>query len=143
MKIRTQHVSNSSTSSFVGWGWLFSDVVVEDANKFIDVIKNSIKTSEHREEYKQQLIDTFSKIEIENGQTVDSIKEDDYSVLEFIGITYQYLPEEFDMGGGGFVSEPEYEQSAKDMCKALENELQAKGLGVLCRPSYFQEAYHD
>jgi len=93
MKLRTQFVSNSSTSSFVGWGYATSEIIITDVEKLYEKL---FPTDQYEDQDVQAFDDAVNIVESET--TLEEIESalsefDDYEYALF-GKDVQYSGED-------------------------------------------------
>ncbi len=148
MKIRLQHVSNSSSSSFVGWGWMIDQIKVVDQKKIQQAVmktvnKKVIECSWMKKEDAQEWLERFQNAEDCNGSSlsdlIHSVYEDDpYEMLDMMGIPHDSCYEEW-----GVIVQPDYEETPKQAVAEVLRELEALGLKPKGDATYFEEAWRD
>jgi len=153
MKLRTQFVSNSSTSSFVGWGWTFDrckvvdiekikQALIDRAQKLCDQYPDNAWYQNRLKDYKN--FNTNINVgDIELGPYYNEETETEMELAEHLGISVQYIPDGWGMGGGGFIVTPGMDETPRQVCNELKEQLEKAGIEVDGEPEYYEEAYND
>ncbi len=124
MKIRTQHVSNSSSSSFVGWGFRMRDVIVRDLQKLnghFPGVAQAMSKSDIDQSF-DDIWDNYSYGNRRNDEFVEAMYEAD----ELISFDYE--------DPAGFVVVPGMDETPRKVCQELVEKLANCGLEPTCEP---------